>query len=172
MKRSLRPEEVRLWSAVAATVRPAAGKRAPEPPVEPPAPDLAAPAAHVPPPSPVHIPKKPVVTRPDYIEPGRKRRLVRERDPIDGRIDLHGMDFDRARAALHAFIVRSAEDGCRAVLVITGKGYGGVGVLRRWAPEWLSEPGLRPFVAGVSSAHRRHGGEGALYVALKRRLAR
>jgi DNA-nicking Smr family endonuclease len=35
-------------------------------------------------------------------------------------------------------------------------------------PEWLAEPPLRQIVAGLSEAHRRHGGEGALYVALKR----
>jgi DNA-nicking Smr family endonuclease len=53
--------------------------------------------------------------------------------------------------------------------VITGKGVGGDGVLRRRVPEWLAAPPIRPHVAGVSEAHRRHGGDGALYVALKRR---
>ena len=54
-------------------------------------------------------------------------------------------------------------------MVITGKGSRGDGVLRRYAPEWLGSPDLRDIVAGVAEAHRRHGGEGALYVALKRR---
>jgi len=53
--------------------------------------------------------------------------------------------------------------------VITGRGARGDGVLRRAAPEWLAASHLRPVVAGVSEAHRRHGGEGALYVALKRK---
>lgn len=172
MKRALRPEEVKLWSAVAATVRPAPGNQALKPPLEPVVVDPDAPAAHVPPPSPVHVPKRPLPPPPDVIEPGRKRRLSRERDRIDARLDLHGMDYDRARAALQAFVRRAADEGCRAVLVITGKGYEGDGVLRRWAPEWLAEPAVRPFVAGVSAAHRRHGGEGALYVALKRRAER
>ena len=83
-------------------------------------------------------------------------------------IDLHGYDQDRGRAALTAFILRAHADGERAVLVITGKGTMGDGVLRRRTPEWLSEPPLRPLIAGLSEAHRRHGGEGALYVALKR----
>ena len=51
----------------------------------------------------------------------------------------------------------------------TDRGYTGDGVLRRYTPEWLSEPAVRGMVAGVSLADRRHGGEGALYVALKRR---
>jgi DNA-nicking Smr family endonuclease len=57
----------------------------------------------------------------------------------------------------------------RAVLVITGKGFLGDGILRRRTPDWLSSPSLRSVVAGVSEAHRRHGGEGALYIALKKR---
>jgi len=58
--------------------------------------------------------------------------------------------------------------GWRAVLVITGKGALGDGVLRRHTPEWLAQPPLREHIAGISEAHRRHGGEGALYVALRR----
>jgi DNA-nicking Smr family endonuclease len=97
------------------------------------------------------------------------RRLTRERDPLGPRLDLHGLDQDQARATLTSFLHRAHDEGWRAVLVITGKGTRGDGVLRRAAPEWLAAPGLRDLVAGVSGAHRRHGGEGALYVALRRR---
>ena len=97
------------------------------------------------------------------------RRLTRERDPTGPRLDLHGLDQDQARARLTDFLARARDEGWRAVLVITGKGSRGDGVLRRMTPEWLAAPGLRDLVAGVSEAHRRHGGQGALYVALKRR---
>jgi DNA-nicking Smr family endonuclease len=103
------------------------------------------------------------------VEPGRKRLLVRERTTVDGRLDLHGLDYDRARAALRVFVARSVAEGWRHILIITGKGYEGEGVLRRFTPVWLAEPGVREHVAGVSPAHRRHGGDGALYVALKAR---
>ena len=83
-------------------------------------------------------------------------------------VDLHNMTQDQARAALTAFVARARAEGERAGLVITGKGALGDGVLRRRVPDWLAEPPLREAVAGVSEAHRRHGGEGALYVALKR----
>ena len=83
--------------------------------------------------------------------------------------DLHGLDQDRAKAALEGFLARVWDEGARAVLVITGKGVQGDGVLRRRAPEWLAAPHLAHLVAGISDAHRRHGGEGALYVALKRK---
>jgi DNA-nicking Smr family endonuclease len=106
---------------------------------------------------------------PDRIEPGRYRRIARDREPVELRLDLHGLDQDRARAMLHGFIERAQTEGARAVLIITGKGTRGDGVLRRRAPEWLAEPPSRARVAGISPAERRHGGDGALYVALKRR---
>lgn len=105
---------------------------------------------------------------PSGIEPNRHRRLVRERDPIEARIDLHGLDQDRARAALERFLGWAQASGHRAVLVITGKGLRSDGVLRRMTPEWLAQPPLRAMVAGIARADRRHGGEGAFYVALKR----
>lgn len=108
---------------------------------------------------------------PQPMEPLRRRRLVRERDPIDSRLDLHGLDQDRARAALFSFLKRAHHAGFRTVLVITGKGALGDGVLRRRVPEWLTEGEVRPLIAGVAQADRRHGGAGALYLALKRRSA-
>jgi DNA-nicking Smr family endonuclease len=107
---------------------------------------------------------------PGHIEPNRKLRIAKERDPIGARLDMHGLDQDQARATLEAFIRRSFGEGHRAVLVITGKGRVGQGVLRSRTPEWLADPSLREMIAGVSTAERRHGGEGALYVALKRRV--
>ncbi len=170
-----RPEEVRLWALVASTVRPGPGRK----PVVPPAEAVSEPEtlAHSSP-RPFTPEAHKTRLRPKAeeaalsdIEPGRKRRLTRERDPIDLRLDLHGLDQDKARVVLIAFLTRAQSEGERAVLVITGKGYQGDGILRRRTPEWLSDPALRGVVAGVSEAHRRHGGEGALYVALKRRGA-
>lgn len=106
---------------------------------------------------------------PDPLEPRRLRRLSRERDAIEARIDLHGYGVWEAEDRLKAFILRSWDNGLRAVLVVTGKGYGGEGQIRRHAHEWLAARELRHAVAGVSAAARRHGGDGALYVALKKR---
>ena len=106
---------------------------------------------------------------PAALDAALHRRLTRGQGAIAARIDLHGLTQDAARAALIAFVRRAVDHGWRAVLVITGKGVGGDGVLKRHVPEWLAAPPLREAVAGVSEAHRRHGGEGALYVALKRR---
>ncbi len=176
MRRRPRPEELRLWAMVTSTVRPAPGRASVAAPPEPapPAPPAARSRAAAPsPPAPAPSPAKPrpkaAKPPPGDIEPGRKRRITRERDPIDLRLDLHGLDQDRARAVLIGFLQRAQDEGVRAVLVITGKGFQGDGVLRRRTPEWLADPALRAVVAGVSEAHRRHGGEGALYVALKRK---
>lgn len=112
---------------------------------------------------------RPASAPPTGIEPGRYRRMALGREPIGARIDLHGLDQARAHAALTDFIGDAFARGLRGVLVITGKGTLGDGVLRRHVPDWLGQAPLRARVAGLSEAHRRHGGAGALYVALKRR---
>jgi DNA-nicking Smr family endonuclease len=171
VKRPLKPEERHIWGMVAATVHPLPGKTTPkaEPSDAIPAPALADVAARIVAPT-APDPKRP---RPradlDPIEPRRKHRIAKAREAIGGRLDLHGLDQDRARAVLEGFLRRAWDEGYRAVLVITGKGVQGDGVLKRRAPEWLAAPHLAPIVAGISEAHRRHGGEGALYVALKRK---
>jgi len=170
MKRPLHPEERRLWSQVAATIHPLPG-RASAAKASGPSPD-----PHLGPEPPLRIPpppaapsRRPVPTGPKSLEPVRLRRIARERDPIGAHIDLHGLGQEAARAALEGFVLECWRDGLRSVLVITGKGLRGDGVLRRLTPEWLAAPHLQAVVAGISEAHRRHGGEGALYIALKRR---
>ncbi|MGH7022381.1 MAG: Smr/MutS family protein [Caulobacteraceae bacterium] len=118
--------------------------------------------------TPLRVPRALASSALAAIEPGRYRRMVLGREPIGARIDLHGLGQDAARAELTDFIHRTHGLGLRGVLVITGKGTLGDGVLRRRVPEWLAEPPLRALIAGISEAHRRHGGAGALYVALKR----
>ena len=163
MKRPLKPEELRIWGMVAATVHPLSG-RAPKPPR---AQTLDA-AARL---DPKDLKPKVNARRGalEGIEPNRKHRITQEREEIGGRIDLHGMTQDRAQAALEAFLMRAWNEGWRAVLVITGKGVQGDGVLKKRTPDWLGAAHLSHIVAGLSEAHRRHGGDGALYVALKRK---
>jgi DNA-nicking Smr family endonuclease len=109
-----------------------------------------------------------------------KQRVARGREPIDERIDLHGMTQSQAHAALLRFLRRAQTAGARTVLVVTGKGSGKVsdlgardaaserGVLRRQVPLWLALPEFRPLVVGFDVAHVGHGGQGALYVRLRR----
>jgi DNA-nicking Smr family endonuclease len=118
-------------------------------------------------------PKKPAT--PPLAPLGRRERarLSRGRMEIDARLDLHGMTQVRAHRALFGFLQRAHQDGLTFVLVITGKGKTGVaeterGVLRRQVPQWLGLPEFRSLVVGFEEAHIGHGGEGALYVRIRR----
>jgi DNA-nicking Smr family endonuclease len=138
-------------------------------PVQPPPRTAAAPKAAAPPPT--------------TIERRKARQIGAGRIEVEARIDLHGMRQSEAHTALRGFLMKAHAKGQRWVLVITGKGgaprrasepddYGRVeerGVLRRNVPRWLAEPELRTIVVGFSEAAIRHGGEGALYVQLRRR---
>jgi DNA-nicking Smr family endonuclease len=84
-----------------------------------------------------------------------------------------------AHAALRRFLKSAQAKGQRHVLVITGKGAppeesksffqeAERGVLRQSVPHWLGLPDLAPLVVSFSSAPRRLGGAGALYVRLRR----
>jgi DNA-nicking Smr family endonuclease len=107
-------------------------------------------------------------------------RLRRGRVGIDGRIDLHGMTQSQAHAALNSFVLRGWHEQRRCLLVITGKGSAakgsmergggqGMGILRQVVPRWLNESPLRPLVLAIHRAQPKDGGDGALYVLLKRR---
>ena len=123
--------------------------------------------------TPVAPPQQP--PGPPALQPIMRReikKIARGNDRIDARIDLHGMTQSEAHAALHSLLRRCQADGAKFVLVITGKGRpdGGSerGVLRRQVPQWLGLPEFRRLVAGYEVARAGHGGEGALYVRLRR----
>lgn len=114
----------------------------------------------------------------------RKAKKIRAgRLQIERRIDLHGLRQSEAHARLRRFLVDCHHQGVRHVLVITGKGAPRrhhedredaewttqePGILRRQVPRWLSEPDLRSIVVSFTTAAVQHGGEGALYVHLRR----
>ncbi len=144
------------------------------------------PFARPPPPVLTRFTPKPADVEPlRDITPGLDRRTARslrrgERDP-DARLDLHGMTADRAHSALTRFILDARTRGHRCVLVITGKGRRytapsesgfsmehSEGVLRRDVPRWLNQPPLAGATVGIYQAHRKHGGDGAFYVYLRK----
>jgi DNA-nicking Smr family endonuclease len=183
-KRALSAEERELWESVAKQTKPLRkkpkGAKPPAPPIaEQPAPakSIAAPRLH-----PAAKPEKVAAAdrqspAPPPLAPlGRRERsqLSRGRKDIDARLDLHGMTQTRAHHALLAFLQRASSEGLTFVLVITGKGRVSKteserGVLRRQVPQWLSLPEFRSLVVGFEEAHIGHGGEGALYVRIRRR---
>ncbi len=111
--------------------------------------------------------------------PGLDRRsLARLRKglvPIEGELDLHGLRYEDAQRALEDYLQSAQQRGLRCVLIITGKGRRSeeaAGVLRTAVPRWLNQPPSRERVLGFCYAVPPHGGEGALYVLLRRRKAR
>jgi DNA-nicking Smr family endonuclease len=172
----LSEEEEALWGAFARSIKPLRpgkatpktlpGKRETSNPPRPPARHEARPQ----PPPPVKSP--PLAP----LERRLKQRVAHGRETIEARIDLHGMTQRQAHEALFAFLRRAQADGQKIALIVTGKGtrqaarddFGERGVLRRQVPLWLALPAFRSFVVGFDVAHVSHGGEGALYVRLRR----
>jgi len=102
------------------------------------------------------------------IEERIARSLGKGKHNIDARIDLHGMTQDRARFVLLDFLQMAQRANHRIVLVITGKGNEGRGVLRHNVPRWLSLPGFSQLVNGFRESEGTHGGQGALYVRIRK----
>jgi DNA-nicking Smr family endonuclease len=125
-------------------------------------------------PSPQRTPKPPKSPPLAPFDRRLKQRVARGREQIGARIDLHGMTQSEAHAALGRFLRRAQADDARIALIVTGKGAGRTGddnergVLKRQVPLWLALPEFRPFIVGFEDAHISHGGQGALYVRLRR----
>jgi DNA-nicking Smr family endonuclease len=104
-----------------------------------------------------------------------RQRIARGTQPIDTTLDLHGYTQNEAHNRLLHFIRNARSGGATVVLVITGKGarksddpFGERGVLFRQVPLWLKQPEFREHIVGFERAGVAHGGEGALYVRLRK----
>jgi len=176
--RPLTADERALWSQVTRSIAPLRRVR-PQQEAEPAAEETQAKTAKPAPAAPaVRMPLPRSAPRPPGLAPidrRLKQKLARGREPIDASIDLHGLTQAEAHAALVRFLRNARADGARLVLVITGKGArsddftADRGVLRRQVPLWLRSAELRDIVIGFDWAHAAHGGEGALYVRIRRR---
>jgi DNA-nicking Smr family endonuclease len=108
-----------------------------------------------------------------------RQKLARGAQKIDARLDLHGHTQSQAHAALKHFLRATQAKGASVALIITGKGKKelaiggddarGEGVLKRAVPLWLKLPEFRDYVIGLEQASIGHGGEGALYVRLRKK---
>jgi DNA-nicking Smr family endonuclease len=173
--------DAELWARVARSARPLKMRpvvprvAAPKPRAKP-ATKEASPLAK---PAPKAVPKAPPVPRGEALDRQTARKLERGQVAMEARLDLHGMRQRDAHAALRKFLKSAQSKDYRHVLVITGKGAApdtrrsfydddARGVLRSSVPHWLSQPDLAHVVVSFSEAPRRLGGEGALYVRLRK----
>tara|TARA_R110000868_G_scaffold45045_1_gene149829 strand:+ start:85286 stop:85858 length:573 start_codon:yes stop_codon:yes gene_type:complete len=187
-KRALRPEEKAIWKQVAKSVKPISAARlrsldepeALERKAKTPTPDT------LPTPRSQLLSSTKPLEKQSFIPVDRKseKRVRRGKLEIEARIDLHGLTQDIALRTLRNFLSMAHREGYRTVLVITGKGLKQrertvepwerveePGVLRRKLPEWLGNPEFSGWVSGYAEAHLKHGGGGAFYVTMRRRIS-
>jgi DNA-nicking Smr family endonuclease len=186
-RRSLAPEEAALWQRVIASVKPlhAKAKHPPAvvvPPAEPVAAPAATPAAKVkrvsaPAPRsqrPAAPPKAPALDA-RTLDGSWERRLSRGLVSPESAIDLHGHSLHSAHDRLDAGLAQAIAQGDRVLLLITGKPPRpeserphARGAIRAAVGDWLAASRHASRIAAVRQAHPRHGGNGALYIVLRR----
>ena len=187
--RGLTAEEAALWERLAATVeplhgrrRPVAAKPVPEVTATMPEPraaaskrPLAAPRPSPRPPAPERSAPQPLDRQ--GLDSSWDRKLTRGAAAPDFTLDLHGASLDAAHARLDHGLIQAKAMGARMVLLITGKPRGGAaadrgdrrGAIRAKILDWLAAGPHGSDIAAIRTAHRRHGGDGALYLVLRRR---
>lgn len=187
--RRLSDEEKAVWAQVARTVTPLSpvrtvGRSAEAPPLSAPPP--------VPPPTPPKrakgrvplplVPKAPppkasAPVLPVNLDGSWERRISKGTLLPDFSLDLHGSNLDQAYVRLMHGLVQAKAMGARVVLIVTGKARpvdaadrgSARGAIRAKIADWLAASEHSSDIVAVRGAHRRHGGQGALYVVLRKR---
>ena len=85
------------------------------------------------------------------------RNLSKGNVNIDDKLDLHGYRELEANNLLEEFINNSFENGKRLLLVITGKGQKGEGVIKKNIINWLNAKNIRNKILAVNHASNIHG---------------
>ncbi|AOR77111.1 Smr/MutS family protein [Novosphingobium resinovorum] len=183
--RRLTEEEKAVWAQVARTVKPLVAPRKlvePEAPVMPvpvaPPPPVKKVKGRVPPPSlPKAAPPKPRVDVPVNLDGSWEKRISKGTLLPDFSLDLHGSNLDQAYMRLMHGLVQAKAMGARVVLIVTGKARpvdaadrgSARGAIRAKIADWLAASEHASDIVAIRGAHRRHGGQGAIYLVLKKR---
>lgn len=107
-------------------------------------------------------------------EKNAKKRMKKGDFIFDAKIDLHGQTQTQAFDNLHAFVTRNYLAKKRHLLIITGRGrycyktLSPLGILIKKVPEWLKSPPFSQMISVIETASNADGGEGALYVILRK----
>ncbi|MCA0979194.1 Smr/MutS family protein [Qipengyuania flava] len=182
--RGLSADEAEAWEKVAATVDRLHPAKAPSPM---PLPKAAAPPKPQPQPRkavmkqvrqvpvPKPAPKQIDATR-NTLDAGWDKRMRSGAVQPDFTLDLHGHGLDAAYNRLMSGVAQARAMGARTILLVTGKprpvdpadrGHTR-GAIRAKVLDWLAASSHHSAIAAVRRAHIRHGGEGALYIVLRR----
>lgn len=111
------------------------------------------------------------------IDKSTLKKFKREEFRVEAVLDLHGLTEDEAFARVDSFIPQSYALGRRCVMIITGKGirvhpdedvFAVKGVLRKQVPQWLNMARLRAMILVYKHPSEKLGGNGALYILLRR----
>lgn len=193
--RGLSAEEQAAWARLAESVTPLAGRTRPpatrkvsDPPPAPApgnAPAKTKPVGttrpkRVKPRQPSHVaapPPSPMAESRAGLDSHWERRFKAGRVEPDLTLDLHGHTLDTAYTRITAGLDQARAMGARVVLVIAGRErpvdpadrQHRRGAIRAKLLDWLAAGPHADTISAVRRAHRSHGGEGALYLILKRR---
>ncbi|HEX7852675.1 MAG TPA: Smr/MutS family protein [Sphingobium sp.] len=180
--RILHPDEKALWQQLTRSVR-ALRKDPPARPVTiAPEPEATAPLLPAPrikgrvpplrlPPAPPPAPRREPVA---ILDSGWEKRIRSGNLQPERSVDLHGHNLAMAHSALDSALGSALRDGVRVLLVVTGKprpgriAPEGRGAIRAEIGDWLDRSAHADRIASVRVAHPRHGGDGALYIILRR----
>ena len=107
------------------------------------------------------------------VDKKKLRELKRGKVAPEATLDLHGMTSAQAFPIVKTFLLNAVNNKFRLILIITGKGKqsndnGGVGILKKKLPFWLSEKVISKNILSVFHAANNHGGSGAFYVYMKK----
>jgi DNA-nicking Smr family endonuclease len=110
------------------------------------------------------------------LDAGWDRKLARGLVQPDFSLDLHGCTLDAAHSRLLHGLTQAKAMGARLVLLVTGRPRPADpadrtarrGAIRAKAIDWLAASEHASDIAAIRGAHPRHGGQGALYVVLRR----
>ncbi|AXB75621.1 Smr/MutS family protein [Novosphingobium sp. P6W] len=187
--RRLTAEETEIWAQVARTVKPLEKRRpasavaiaeatrtvaeAPPPPLP-----VRKVKGRVPPPlAPRPVPPKPKAETQAHLDGSWDKRITKGTLMPDFSLDLHGATLDQAYTRLMHGLTQARAMGARVVLIVTGKSRPvdaadrgtARGAIRAKVSDWLSASDHASDIVAIRGAHRRHGGQGAIYVVLKKR---
>ncbi len=102
------------------------------------------------------------------IDASSSKKLRTGKVEIDATLDLHGMTQQSAFSSTLSFIKTAVLKKHRTILIITGKGTEGRGVLRSQLPIWLKSEICAPHIVAFDQAQAKDGGSGAFYIRLRR----